>query len=398
MSQADTLEEVAVKIQAPENPKAEEIKAWKGYEKFAFRTAFLFFFLLIVPTNLEYYKGWFTTDWKHLHIRDLGKLTGSSFAPIKIQDTRPGAGDRGSLQEYNKGYFTIYAEDGNLGLASYINWAVAFLLALIGALLWTAVDRKPRNYRVLYYFLIVGVSYSMMIRLEGLTFSKVFPTQMPPLALTQLNTPFGDFVAQKLYWIQLSFVPGYETFIGLAELLIMLCLFFRPTRALGAALSLFMIGNIAIANHVYDGGIHLAAAFYALGGSFVLWAYAPPLWNLLVNEKDVTPQLYQYPFKRKGEKYFRIAFKSFIFLFFVVTSGYLHYHNYKTDSYKVPSRPGLAGSQGLYTVTAFHVNNTPVPYSPLDSVRWQDVTFEKWSTLSFTVFRKFDIHGEAGRG
>jgi len=375
-----------------------KVPAWKGYEKISFRIAFIFFFLLIVPTDIDYYKGWFKTDWAHLHIRDTGKLAGSAFAPFTIKENHAGEGDRGSFQERTHSFFVIEAESGNFGLASYVNWGFALLIAVIGGLLWTLLDTKPRNYSVLYYFLIVAVSYAMLIRLESLTFSKIFPTQMPALAETQLNTNLGDFTHQKLYWLQLSFVHNYQIFIGFAELAIMLFLFFRKTRALGAALALFMIGNITIANHAYDGGIHLISGFYAIGGAFVLWRYIPQIWNLLVNEKDTAPQVYYFPFEKKWQQNFRIAFKTAVFGFFFVTSAVLYYHNYKTDSYKVPARPGLAHSKGVYQVSEFKLNNKLLPYSPLDSLRWQTVTFEKWSTISFAVNNTFNIHGEAGRG
>ena len=221
---------------------------------------------------------------------------------------------------------------------------------------------------------------------------------MPELAVTQLNTPFGDFTPQKHYWIQFSFVPGYEIFAGFAELAIMLLLFFRRTRAWGAALSIAMVGNIAIANHVYDGGVHVLAMLYPLGGAFILWRYMPSIYQLLVREENTTPDLYFYPYSRRWEKWLRLAFKSFVFIFFIGVSAYLHWHNYTYDSYKVPARQGLAGIRGLYDVTEFRLNNTTVPYSPVDPTRWQDVTFEKWSTISFTVFNTFLIHGEAGRG
>jgi hypothetical protein len=201
-----------------------------------------------------------------------------------------------------------------------------------------------------------------------------------------------------LYWLQLSFVHNYEVFIGLAELAIMTLLFFRQTRALGAALALTMIGNIAIANHVYDGGIHLAASFYALGGSFVLWRYLPGIWNLLVNKKDVTTPVYNFHFEKKWQKILRYGFKLFVFGFFFVLSAYLHWYNYQRDSYKVPSRPGLSNARGFYEVADFKLIGKSIPYSPVDSLRWREVTFEKWSTLSFSVFNTFMIHGEAGRG
>ncbi|WP_285055990.1 hypothetical protein [Pedobacter ginsengisoli] len=379
-------------------PGARAQRSWTPLEKYAFRTFFIFFFVLIVPLNTRFYTQWFTTEWSNLHIRDMGRLSGSSFSPIKVSSDRPGANDTGGIPVSRQYLLTIYPESGEFGLASYINWGLAFVIGLLGAVIWTLADRKRKSYNTLYYFLVTGISYAMVIQLQGLTFSKVFPTQMPDLALTQLNTPFGDFVAQKLYWIQFSFVHDYEIFAGFAELLIMLFLFFRQTRALGAALALAMVGNIAFANHAYDGGIHLAATFYALGGAFVLWRYLPALWRLIVKEEDTEWKSHYFPFAKPWQRYGRIAFKAFIFGFYFVTSGYLHWYNYKHDSYKVPSRPGLAGARGLYEVTEFKVNDQVVPYSPVDSLRWQDVTFEKWSTLSFTVFNTFVIHGEAGRG
>jgi hypothetical protein len=360
MGYTDTLEE----IKAPEknikddNSKA-EAPVWKGYEKVAFRIFFIFFFLLTVPLDPAFYTQWFEIDWLNPHIRDLGGLGG-----------------------YGLRFTTINTESGIFGLASYVNWGISLLIGIAGGLIWTVLDRKATNYRVLYYFITVAVTFAMITRLQGLTFSKIFPSQMPPLALTQLNTPLGDFVAQKLYWIQLSFVPTYETFLGFAELAVMVLLFFRATRALGAALAVSMIGNIAISNHVYDGGVHVLASFYALGGTFVLWRYLPGIWNLLVKEKNVTPKIYHYPFNKPWEKAIRIGLKTFTVILFFGVAAYLHYDNYKHDSYKVPARPGLANSRGFYEVTEFKVNNTAIPYSPLDSLRWQDVTFEKWSTIS----------------
>ena len=384
-------------LQGNSTPAKENID-WTNIEKIAFRIAFIFFFLMVVPLDIDFYTRWFTTDWSNLHIRDMGGLSGSSFHPIKIVETNKGAGDIGSIAQSNVQFLKFNAESGTFGIASYINWGLAFLIALASGAIWTLIDRKSKNYRVLYYFIIVAVSYSMLIKLNGLTFSKVFPTQMPDLALTQLNTNFGDFTAQKLYWIQLSFVHNYEIFAGLAELLIMTLLFFRKTRFWGAALAVAMIGNIAYVNHAYDGGIHLAASFYVITGLFVMWPYLPQLWNLIVREKDTSLNLYEFPFKEKWQKNLRIAFKVFVFAFYFVLSGYLHWYNYKYDSYKVPSRPGLTDSRGLYQVTEFKLNNKPVAYSPLDSLRWQNVTFEKWSTISYSVFNTFTIHGEAGRG
>jgi len=371
---------------------------WTGFQKFAFRTFFVFFLIMLIPTDARYYQRWFTTDWENLHIRDIGSLSGSSFKIIEVATKREGGNDTGGAPGKKEFKYVIYPKSGEYGAWSYINWVIAFGIGIVGALIWTLIDKRSKNYNTLYYFLGALVSYSMLIRLQGLTFSKVFPTQMPDLAITQLNTPYGDFVAQKLYWIQFSFVHNFERYAGWAELVIMFALFFRSTRAIGAALSIAMIGVIALANHAYDGGIHLLASFYILGGLFVLWRYLPAIWKLIVGEKDVALDIVYYPFSKPWEKWVRIIFKSFIFFFFFGVSAYLHWQNYKYDSYKVPQNPGLANARGIYNVEYFKVNGEELPYSPLDSLRWQEVSLEKWSTLSFTVFNTFDIHGEAGRG
>ncbi|MEH3112378.1 hypothetical protein [Pedobacter terrae] len=373
-------------------------EVWTGFQKIVFRTFFVFFIVMIIPTDGKYYQQWFTTDWKNLHIRDMGTLSGSSFKIVEVATKRPGGNDVGGAPEKKEYKYIIYPESGEYGAWSYINWAIAFGIGIVGAAIWTIFEQKSTNYNMLYYFLAVLVSYSMIIRLQGLTFSKIFPSQMPDLAITQLNTPFGDFVAQKLYWIQFSFVHNFERYAGFAELVIMLTLFFRKTRAIGAALSIAMIGVIALANHTYDGGIHLLASFYILGGIFVLWPYLPAVCNLIVREKNTRLNIVYYPFKKPWEKWLRIAFKSFIFFFFFLLSAYLHWQNYLYDSYKVPQTPGLTNARGLYQVEHFKVNGKEIPFSPLDSLRWQDVSLEKWSTLSFTVFNTFNIHGEAGRG
>ena len=105
-------------------------KNWTGIEKYLFRTFFIFFFVLIVPLNTGYYRQWFTTNWAQLHIRDIGKLSGSSFSPVKVAGSRPGANDTGGIPVSKQSLLTIYPESGEFGLASYVNWGLAFIIGL----------------------------------------------------------------------------------------------------------------------------------------------------------------------------------------------------------------------------------------------------------------------------
>ena len=57
--------------------------------------------------------------------------------------------------------------------------------------------------------------------------------------------------------------------------------------------------------------------------------------------------------------------------------------NFRYDPYKQPAVAGVKNLRGNYAVTEFRINNQVIPYSPLDTVRWQEATFENWTTLTF---------------
>src|SRR5690606_16182225 len=78
-----------------------------------------------------------------------------------------------------------------------------------------------------------------------------------------------------------------------------------------------------------------------------------------------------------------------------------NYHLHLQDhvGYRYPhDYPGLANTAGTYEVTDFKLNNETIPYSPLDSVRWQDAIFEDWSTLTVLLNKRQHMdNGNTGR-
>jgi hypothetical protein len=54
--------------------------------------------------------------------------------------------------------------------------------------------------------------------------------------------------------------------------------------------------------------------------------------------------------------------------------------------------------RGNYAVTEFRLNNRLISYSPLDTIAWQEVEFEKWSSLTFTVNKPFPLDLSNGGG
>lgn len=344
----------------------ETFNHWNKTEKTAFRIAFFYLLLLVLPLADDWYKYIAKVKWSELNCRDLFIIS--------------------TCRHFD--YVKLTSESGRWGLASYINLVIPLGISITAALIWGLFDKKRNNYNLLYYWIHTLARYRVGVGLIAWGYRKLLPGQMVIPTESILNTLFGDFQAQKLYWQGVGVVPGYEVFLGFAEFIPGILLLFRKTSALGAALGAVVLGNIVIANHVYDGSVHVHSAYYTIISLIILWKYLPSIVNLLILKKDVITNYYYPDFKKKWQRYSQLGLKLFVHILFVYIFFGLQVDDYLNAPYRLPDTPGLKGAKGLYEVTEFKLNKKSIPYSPLDSLRWQDAIFESWSTLTFKVNRK----------
>jgi hypothetical protein len=348
---------------------------WTGTQKFLFRVAFPFFVLMSLPTDAEWYSNLFSIDWAHLHYRDLYDLARFSSGFSFVGNTLFGS-----------------------TLLGYANWLITLLVAIGVGLIWSAFDRNRREYNNLYYWLRVIVRYRAGIGIIGFGFTKLFPVQMPYPSEGLLNTDFGDFTPQKIYWLSIGIVPWYQVFAGIVEVAAGTLLFFRKTTFLGAALLFGALGDILYVNFAYDGGVHVYSSYFVLLAAFLMIQDIPKLYNYFIRERLTQPANYYPSFSRRWLKFTRIGLKAVTFILFLGVLFYLQYVNFRYDPYKQPSMRGVAKLRGFYNVTEFRLNGKVIPYSPTDTVRWQEATFEKWSTLTFKVAKPVQLDLSNGGG
>ncbi len=344
-------------------------RQWSALEKFSFRVAFSYSVLMCIPLTAKYYTYIYKLNWSDLYWSDLSSIATNVSAPQ---------------------FVSIASESGRWGIASYSNLALTFLTSLVIAALWTVIVRTRKTerseYNELYYWVRVIVRYRVGFAIVAWGYKKLIPMQMVFPTEGILTTSIIDMQEQKLYWQSMGFVPNYQSFLGLAEFLGGFLLLFRKTTALGAALTLVVLGNIALANHAYDGGVHVSSFGFAALALILLAKDLPNIWNLLVREKDIIPSTYYPDFSAAWKKYSRVGLKTAGLIVFVGVLLYMQWRDF--HNYRLPITPGLADAKGHYEVAEFRLNNVPVAFSPNDSIRWQDATFEEWSTLSFKVNRK----------
>lgn len=330
---------------------------WTNLEKIFFRFFFLYFFIQAVPLDWKYYQHLFSIDWLNLHLRDIFNL--SRYTP----------------------QFLAPAEPGSWGTGTFADWGVVGLLALAGAALWSYRDKNRLEYQQLFYWLRVAVRHRLAIGLFAYGFLKLFPMQAPLPSLSNLNTHYGDFHAWKLFSMSLGIAPGYESFLGLVEILAATLLLYRKTAFLGAFIILPFTGNVFVSNLAYEGGEYVYSLYLVLLAVFLLAYDLPRLYSLLVREHPTLPNRFHPAFSGWQQKA-RVGLKAAVIFFFVGLYGYKSFAAYHRDPYQFPQSPGLAQASGIYQVTEFRLNNKVLPYSATNPDRWQDVVFEEWATLS----------------
>jgi len=323
---------------------------WNNAEKTAFRISFIYFFLLAFPLDWKYYKTVFSINWLDLHYRDFFNL--AHYSP------------------------EFFAQN------SFLNLIGLLIVASIGGLIWGVVDKDKKEYNALYYWIRVIVRYRLALGLIAYGLIKFFPLQSPLPSISNLNTHYGDFSDWKIFALTLGVVPGYQSFLGLVEILGGLFLLNRRTTSIGTLIIIPFTGNVFMSNLAYSGG-EAVYSFYLILLALFLFAFdAPRFYSLLGLERPTIPNRFHPTYTVKWQEYGRVGLKLFFIFFFVILFGFKTRNGYLNDPYQYPKTPGLAKAAGIYNVAEFKINNQTLPYSPIDPVRWKDVVFEDWATLS----------------
>jgi hypothetical protein len=346
-------------------------------KKFAFRLLIFYFLLQAVPLDWKYYQELFAIDWAHLNYGAIFELA-------------------------------HYSPRWTAGPQSYADWSIILAIAVAGALLWTYIDQRRNrtigddgavDYNRLYYWVRVIVRYRLAIGMIAYGFIKLFPLLSPYPSISNLNTSYGDFTRWKLFSLSLGIVPNYQSFLGGVEIIAGLLLFYRKTASVGAFIIAVFLGNVFMSNLAYGGGEAVYSLYLISLALFVLSYDVPRLADLLVFQRPASPNKYHVVFTSKGQRYGRLALKTVFIFFFVVLYGFKTRSGYHADPYLHPVYQGLPGASGIYNVSLFVVGKDTVAYSKTDSIRWQDVVFEKWAGLSIRSNRVVvdSTEGSVGR-
>jgi hypothetical protein len=319
-----------------------------------FRILLVYFFIQVLPLDWSCFRSLQAIHRTSLHFQDLFGVT--AYMPQFIPGT--------ALPQWGPG--------------SFFNWAIALGIAITGGLVWSYFRKGAEDLRQLYSWLRALLRLRLALAIIACGIVQLFHVQIPRPALSDLNTAYGDLLPWKIYYLTTgASIAHYELTLGLLEVAGGLLLLHRRTAVIGAALITALLTNIVVANFAYRIGHHVYSAYLLAIAVFLLAHDIPRLYALLVIRRPARPE----PAAPVAGRRFSLVVKGGLLLF-VLILGYVTARDHRRDNWPYSGIAGLPRSAGFYNVREFRVNGRVLPYSPTDTVRWRNVVFEPWNSIS----------------
>lgn len=345
---------------------------WPLFQRILFRFFFIFFMLIMAPWT-----------W-------LDSVPSVSYVTKYYYDF-----DDWLVNTLNKNIFQVrevLIPPNGSGDTSY-GWAQLWaylLVAFIGCIIWSFIHRKKLSYSATDYWLLTFLRYYISLVAFFYGIDKLFLMQMPSPSQSQLATPLGDLLPMRFSWLFIGYSGPYEFFSGCLEVLAGTFLLFRKTITLGLFIATGVFLNVMMLNLCYDIPVKIYSIILEAMCLYLLICDSKRLISFfLVNKGAAVNSLYEISIRKKWIHVARIITKiAFIILFPALSTYNLWQAKKENDS----TNTSKIFNEGIYNVRTFVVNKDTIPALITDTLRWQNIIFEKGNYGSIqtadTLFRE----------
>ena len=170
---------------------------------------------------------------------------------------------------------------------AYVLTACQLFLAAGAALIWSLLDRRRIEYRVLLGWLRRTVSLLLACVLFTYGTDKVFPLQFGRVSLVRLSRRVGDLDLFNLLWVFMAGSTAYTIFSGALEILAGLVLLIPRFETLGALLSMGVMTNVLVLNIAYDVPVKLLAFHLLLCAIFLAVCNGRRIAGVLLSDRAI---------------------------------------------------------------------------------------------------------------
>ncbi|HEX6733083.1 MAG TPA: hypothetical protein VF074_23880, partial [Pyrinomonadaceae bacterium] len=262
----------------------------------------------------------------------------------------------------------------------YLLVACLLVLAVVGTILWSLLDRKRPSYPTLYRWLHVYARFALGSAMIGYGAFKVISSQFPPPTLDRLMQSFGDASPMGLLWTFMGASEPYTMFVGFAEMVSGILLFPRRTSGLGALMSVGVLSNVVALNFSYDVPVKLYSSHLLATALFILIPDARRLANVFLLNRAAQPVTSKPLFRKTVWNRGALVLGS---IFLVLVLGTSLYQSYDQRQRFTAQRSPL---YGIWEVEEFNLGEaqSTAPTEP-----WRRIIFD--SPFRLAVQTKTDV-------
>lgn len=264
---------------------------------------------------------------------------------------------------------------------NYVLQLLWILLALLLAALWTLADRKRTHYTSLAYWLRIVLRYYLAFILFTYGFIKIIKMQFPAPDLIRLTETYGNSSPMGLAWTFIGYSTGYNLFIGSAEVVAGLLLFFKRTTLLGSLIAMTVMMNVAAMNFAYDIPVKIFSLNLLLAAAYLAAYDLERIRNVFLLNRAAAPAYLPMPHPAKWKRVVQQSLKALAILFALYATLWTTWERRKEYGDLAP-RPPL---YGIYNIESFVKKGDTLLPLTTDTVRWKQLIINYPNSLQITT-------------
>ena len=255
------------------------------------------------------------------------------------------------------------------------DWVLVFCLLTIGffgTALWSVLDRRRETYITLHKWFHLFLRFAVGSQLLFYGMVKLVPLQISFPSLTRLVEPLGNFSPMGVLWSSIGAAPRYEMFVGAAEMLGGILLFFPRTTTFGALVCLAEATNVFMLNMTYDVPVKLFSFHLILMSLALLAPELPRIARFFFSDRGVRPSNHPKLFRTASANRVALSIQIVFGLMLIATDAYIAWTSWQNLGGGAPKSP----LYGIWNVDQPLTGGAQRPSLPTDRDGWRRVIFE----------------------
>jgi len=274
----------------------------------------------------------------------------------------------------------VYDRSGS-GDKTY-DFMLSFLIAVVcvvAVVVWSVLDRKRPEYVTLWKWFCVFLRFNLGCQMLLYGFVKVVPLQMPYPQLTRLVEPYGNFSPMGVLWYSIGSAPAYEMFVGSAELLGGVLLFFPRTAFLGALVCLADTIEVFTLNMTYDVPVKLFSLHLLVMALILLGPELRRMWSFFFSDGAVDPPNRPALFRSARANRIAVVVQAVYGLVLIGMGGYGSWQSLHSYGSLAPK----SALYGIWNVNVLTIDGKSQPALVTEKSRVRRLIFERPEGCAF---------------